>query len=221
MSALLGIQERTPPAHRPMSVGMGETVHRTTNVLVSLLLDDVHKTCTREWSRVLPLVHYVMMCTPILESGLVPRDLERAWSLRDHAELPPFFVLLAVSQWTSGRRRCSRGETSFARHLAMTEEKRAELYDWVIGERHPTMRLGGKFQPCSVGPYELRAVQGQRATLRGEDGTLISNIPLAELARVPARVFVDDTDLERRSVGQIVGGQSPAPVSGPKGKLVP
>ena len=39
MSVLLGIQERTPPAHRPMSVGMGETVHRTTNVLVSLLLD--------------------------------------------------------------------------------------------------------------------------------------------------------------------------------------
>ena len=45
---LLGIQERTPPAHRPMSVGMGETVHRSTNVLVSLMLDDVHKTCTRE-----------------------------------------------------------------------------------------------------------------------------------------------------------------------------
>ena len=58
------------------------------------------------------------------------------------------------------------------------------------------MRLGGKFQPRSVGPYEFRAVQGQRAKLRGEDWTLISNIPLAELVCVPARVFVDNTDLD-------------------------
>ena len=65
---------------------MGETVHRTTNVLTALLLDDVHKSCAREWSRVLPLVHWVMMMTPILESGLTPRDLDRAWSMRDDVE---------------------------------------------------------------------------------------------------------------------------------------
>ena len=71
-------------------------------------------------------------------------------------------------------------ESTLARYLAMTEERRAELYDrghlkrdWVIGERvwrHPTMRSGTKFQPRSVGPYELRAITGQRATLESEDG---------------------------------------------------
>ena len=111
----------------------------------------------------------------------------------------------------------------------MTEERRAELYDrghlkrdWTIGERawrHPTMRSGTKFQPRSVGPYELRAITGQRATLESEDGTLISNIPLAELIRVPARVFDDSTDFERRSLGEIVGGKPPAPLPGPKGKF--
>ena len=58
-----------------------------------------------------------------------------------------------------------------------------------------------------------------RATLASEDGTLISNIPLAELIRVPARVFDDSTDFERRSLGEIVGGKPPAPLPGPKGKF--
>ena len=53
------------------------------------------------------------------------------------------------------------------KHLATTEEKRAEVYDrghlkqdWAVcgrARRHPTMRFGTKFQPKSVGPYELRA----------------------------------------------------------------
>ena len=92
MTVLLGIQERTPPAHRPMAVGMGETIHRSMNSLIASLLQDVHKAWASEWARVLPLVHYIMMNTPILESGFVPRDLDRAWSLRDHVEreLVPF-----------------------------------------------------------------------------------------------------------------------------------
>ena len=53
MTVLLGIQERTPPAHRPMAVGMGETVHRSMNSLIALLLQDVHKACASEWARVL------------------------------------------------------------------------------------------------------------------------------------------------------------------------
>ena len=57
VSILLEIQERTSPAHRPMAVGMEETVHRSMNSLVALLLHDVHKACASEWSRVLPLVH--------------------------------------------------------------------------------------------------------------------------------------------------------------------
>ncbi|CAE7633092.1 pol [Symbiodinium sp. CCMP2456] len=71
MTVLLGIQERTPPAHRPMAVGMGETVHRCMNSLIALLLQDIQKACASEWARLLPLVHYIMMNSPILESGLV------------------------------------------------------------------------------------------------------------------------------------------------------
>ena len=48
---------------------------------------------------------------------------------------------------------------------------------------------------------------------------LVANFSRSE--PVPARVFVYDTDLERRSVGQIVGGQSPAPLPGPRVSLVP
>ena len=234
MTVLLGIQERTPPAHRPMAVGMGETVHRSMNSLIALLLQDVHKACASEWARVLPLVHYIMMNTPILESGLVPRDLDKVWSLRDHVEreLVPFRApgQLPVDEWAKAVfRNFKTIESTLSRYLAMTEERRAELYDrghlkrdWTIGEqvwRHPTMRSGTKFQPRSVGPYELRAITGQRATLESEDGTLISNIPLAELIRVPARVFDDSTDFERRSLGEIVGGKPPAPLPGPKGKF--
>ena len=234
MTVLLGIQERTPPAHRPMAVGMGETVHHSMNSLIALLLQDVHKACALEWARVLPLVHYIMMNTPILESGLVPRDLDRALSLRDHVEreLVPFRApgQLPVDEWAKAVfRNFKTIESTLSRYLAMTEERRAELYDrghlkrdCTIGERvwrHPTMRSGTKFQPRSVGPYELRAITGQRATLESEDGTLISNIPLAELIRVPARVFDDSTDFERRSLGDIVGGKPPAPLPGPKGKF--
>ena len=107
----------------------------------------------------------------------------------------------------------------------MSEERHVELYDrghpkrdWVVAEcvwRHPTMRSGTKFQPRSVAPYELRAITGQRATLQGEDGMLISNIPLAELIRVPARVVEDSTDCERRPLCE----KPPAPLPGPKRKF--
>ena len=157
VSVLLGIQERAPPAHRPMAVGMGETVHRSMNALV-------HRTCSSEWSRVLPLVHYVMMNTPILESGLVPRDLDRAWSLSDHVEreLVPFPApgKLPVDEWAKEVfRNFKLVEGSLSKYLSMTEERRAELY-------------------------------------------------VAELIRVPAQVFDDSTDFERRSLGGDRGGQA-------------
>ena len=116
-----------------------------------------------------------MMNTPILESGLVPRDLDREWSLRDHVEreLVPFRApgQLPVDEWAKAVfRNFKTIESTLSRYLSMTEERRAELYDrghlkrdWTIGERvwrHPTLRSGTKFQPRSVGPYELRAITG-------------------------------------------------------------
>ena len=44
---------------------------------------------------------------------------------------------------------------------------------------------------------------------------LISNIPLAELIRVPARVVEDSTDFERRPLCE----KPPAPLPGPKRKF--
>ena len=135
MTVLLGIQERTPPAHRPMAVGIwGKRVHRSMNSLIALLLQDVHQACASEWARVLPLVHYIMMNTPILESGLVPRDLDNAWSLRDHVEreLVPFRApgQLPVDEWAKAVfRNFKTIESTLSRYLAMTEERRAELYD--------------------------------------------------------------------------------------------
>ncbi|CAE7414821.1 pol, partial [Symbiodinium microadriaticum] len=108
---------------------------------------DVHKACASEWARVLPLVHYIMMNTPILESGLVPRDLDREWSLRDHVEreLVPFRApgQLPVDEWAKAVfRNFKTIESTLSRYLSMTEERRAELYDrghlkrdWTIGER--------------------------------------------------------------------------------------
>ena len=90
--SLLGIRELEPAPFRPMEVGMGETIHREVNKQMALILEDVVRAQPREWPRTTDLIHFVMMNSPILESGLTPRDVDRAWSLKDHVEreLLPF-----------------------------------------------------------------------------------------------------------------------------------
>ena len=175
-----------------------------------------------------------MMMTPILESGLTPRDLDRAWSLRDDVEreLVGFQVGLKIpaADWAKQVfERFRVVQSSFAKYLATTEEQRAKLFDRghprkeiSAGDRvwrRPTIRPGSKFSARSLGPFQVLTVTGQRCELEAEDGRVHKEVPLVELIPVPKRVFEDAADLERRSVGAIVGQQSPAPLPGPKGKF--
>ena len=130
----------------------------------------------------------------------------------------PFRVPVPVDQWAKDVFRNFKAvESTLSKHLAMTEQKRAELHnwrnlnrDWTVGVRvwrHPTMRSVTKFQR-SVGPHELRAVNGRRVMLLSEDGTLVSSRvkhPAGGAGSCSCEVFEDSADFECRSLGEIVG----------------
>ena len=56
------------------------------NKQVALILTELSKSYPQEWAKMLELVFYVMMTSPLQESGFCPRDLDRCWSMRDHLE---------------------------------------------------------------------------------------------------------------------------------------
>ena len=56
------------------------------NKQVGFIMGDLVKQYPQEWSRVVPLVHFVMMNTELGSSGFTARDLDRCWSMRDHTE---------------------------------------------------------------------------------------------------------------------------------------
>ena len=103
MLTLLGVDHRVPAPYRPQEVGMGETIHREVNKQVALFLNELTKSYPQEWPQVLDLVHFIMMTTPIGESGHCPRDFDRIWSMRNHVEreLMRFDVgpLVPTTQW--------------------------------------------------------------------------------------------------------------------------
>ncbi len=84
--SLLGIDHRVPSPYKPQEVGLGETIHREVNKQLALILHEICRAFPQEWSRTLDLIHYVMMTTPLQDSGFCPRDLDRCWSMRDHLE---------------------------------------------------------------------------------------------------------------------------------------
>ena len=75
---LLGIDHRMPAPYRPQEVGQGETIHREVNKLLALMLHEATASHPQEWPKALDLIFYVLMTTPLQESGFCPRDLDRA-----------------------------------------------------------------------------------------------------------------------------------------------
>ena len=202
---LLGIDHRMPAPHRPQEVGQGETIHREVNKLLAMLLNQVTKSHPQEWPKALDLIFYVMMTTPLQESGFCPRDLDRAWSMRDHLEraLVKFDVgeMMAVQPWAKWVfEQYLANRSILTRYLHSETVKRAESFDkglhrkeWKVGERVCRKESRGvmsKLVPRNTGPFIIdRVLSNHKVVLSKPDGELAFTypVPIAELIRVPER----------------------------------
>ena len=239
MSTLLGVRQRVPGAHRPMEVGLGETIHREINKQITLVLAEGASLYPREWDLCLDLTHWIYMNTPLsMCPEFTARDLDRVWSLRDHVErdLVPWTVQVTapVEDWARqvfSRYKELQGVVS--RHLESDVEARALLVDrghyndpmqWDIGERcwrKPTQAPHSKHQPRNEGPYEIVALHGYKVDLAGLDeraGESLQQVPVAELIRVNFQFA--PTSQGGRSLGSVLRKEKlPQPLPGPKGRF--
>ena len=149
---------------------MGETIHREVNKQVGLFLHEMTRSHPQEWPQLLDLIHFVMMTTPIQESGLCPRDLDRNWSMRHHVER--MLVKLDQGEQMTGVG-CARKSfenyryvrSKLTGYLHSEALKRADAFDqglhpkeWAIGDRVCRKESRGvlsKFMPRNSGPYVI------------------------------------------------------------------
>jgi len=130
------------------------------NKQIALLIGDVVRRYPQAWSRVLPVVFFVLLNSEIVKSGLTARDVDRSWSLRDHTEreLTGLDVgpALPVDQWVArtfenyktvrdivGRRLAERAEL---RADAVNRGRHAP--EWQIGMR--VFRRSSNPRPRSI-----------------------------------------------------------------------
>ena len=75
-----GIKQRFAMSLRPCEMGSNERMHQEVQKTLHVLIKEVARGETDEWSELLPLVEYILDNTPGAH-GYTPRDLERSWSL--------------------------------------------------------------------------------------------------------------------------------------------
>ncbi|NDD62505.1 MAG: hypothetical protein EBZ36_00750, partial [Acidobacteria bacterium] len=240
---ILGIDSRVPSPHRPQEVGQGETIHREINKQTALLMGVLTNAYPQEWTKGLDLVFYILMTSPLQESGYCARDLDRCWSQRDHLERELVRLdvgpLLTTSQYSDHffeRYRLMRSAVTRYFHAAAVD--RAVAYDRGL---HPKeLRVGDKVcrkesrgvlskqVPRNSGPYIVHQVlSNHKVTLAKLDGELAFThpVPVSELVYIPERVGRPIVDLgapsASRSLGSMLKDKDPAPPLGPgvKAKL--
>ena len=239
---LLGIDHRMPAPHRPQEVGQGETVHREVNKLLALFLNEITSSHPQDWPKALDLIFYIMMTTPLQESGFCARDLDRAWSMRDHLErtLVKFDVgkLMAIQDWTKWVfEQYLTNRSILTRYLHGESVKRAETFDrglnrkeWKVGERVCRKESRGvmsKLVPRNSGPFIISQVLSHhKVVLNKPDGEMAFPypVPIAELIRVPERVArVPPLDYETlsaaKSLGSMLKNPDPSALAGAKSKF--
>ena len=65
---------------RPCETGSNERMHQEVQKTLHIIIKEVVRGETDEWSELLPLVEYILDNSPGAH-GYTPRDLERSWSL--------------------------------------------------------------------------------------------------------------------------------------------
>ena len=192
--------------------------------------------------KTLELVFYVMMTSPLQESGFCPRDLDRCWSMWDHLEreLVRFDVgpTLPLEQWAQElfeRYRMFRGAVS--RYLTAESEERAARFDrglhprqWRQGDkvfRKESRGVASKFIPRNSGPDRVAQVlSSHKVVLNKMDGEPAFGypVPIAELVFVPERRHAPEVNLDgtgNRSLGGMLRGRDSqdAPIPGSRAKF--
>ena len=186
--ALMGVQQRFSMAMRPCEMGANERMHQEVQKVLGIIVKELVRGESDEWSELLPLVEFMLDTSPG-PHGYCPRDLERAWSLgfglekdliREAMQFEP------MSDWS--RRQFGQFSVlakKVQKHWEQSSEARAKLanryrrsVDLKPGDRvvwhSPTSRPEGAgrvpWRRGLSGPWEIVSVHGNKLVLRSVPG---------------------------------------------------
>ena len=86
LRALLGVTVRPATPYRPAEQAPIEKEHQEFRKLEGAFVHDVFRAFGTEWDELLPLAEIVRNNTPVRQTGLTPRDLDRRWILASPLE---------------------------------------------------------------------------------------------------------------------------------------
>ncbi|CAL1170400.1 unnamed protein product [Cladocopium goreaui] len=180
----LGSKQKFAMSMRPCETGSNERMHQEVQKTLHIIIKEVVRGETDEWSELLPLVEYILDNSPGAH-GYTPRDLERSWSLsldlekdliRESLQFEP------VSEWARKQfETFAKLSTKIKRHWENASAARAKLanrfrrsLDLHIGDRvvwqSPLARPEGAgrvpWKRGLTGPWEITEVRGNRLVLR-------------------------------------------------------
>ena len=129
--ALVGIGRRLGTPYRPMEQGAVEGLHKETQKILGMLMQDVFKCLPNECGELIHVLEFVVYNTPG-PHGYTPRDIDRRWSMSSplERELQPFQIseFEPVDQYLRNIFRVYREvKVHVTRHMASKSLNRAEL----------------------------------------------------------------------------------------------
>jgi len=207
---------------RPMEQGIVERCHQELQKILGMLLTDVLRSYPSEWTELVPVVEFLVYNTPG-PHGFSPRDIDRRWSCAVplEKELQAFQVLdfEPVSDHAKNIFRTYPDvRAKVLGWYAASSGKRADLANRFrkntlidVGQRvvyrDPRAKaVGGRTawkEPLSD-PCVVESVQGNKATLRRADGTLLTYAHMEDMIVVPP----DARCLESREVLEFDPGEA-------------
>ena len=180
----LGSKQKFAMSMRPCETGSNERMHQEVQKTLHIIIKEVVRGETDEWSELLPLLEYILDNSPGAH-GYTPRDLERSWSLsldlekdliRESLQFEP------VSEWARKQfETFAKLSTKIKKHWENASSARAKLanryrrsLDLHIGDRvvwqSPLARPEGAgrvpWKRGLTGPWEITEVRGNRLVLR-------------------------------------------------------
>ena len=182
--ALMGTKQKFSMSMRPCENGTNERMHQEVQNSLHVIIQEIARGETDEWSELLPVAEFVLDNTPGAH-GYTPRDLERSWSLgldlekdlvRDSLKFEPIsdWARRQFSQFASLAQKVKKHwENSSAARAKLANRYRRTL-DLKVGDRvvwqSPVARPSGAgrvpWKRGLTGPWEIAEVRGNRVILK-------------------------------------------------------
>ena len=179
-----GIKQRFAMSLRPCEMGSNERMHQEVQKTLHVLIKEVARGETDEWSELLPLVEYILDNTPGAH-GYTPRDLERSWSLgldlekdlvRESLRFEPVtewaqkqfsqFASLAAKVRTHWEKASAARAKLANRYRRSVEFKIGDRVVWESPQPRPAGAGRVPWKRGLSGPWEIVEVRGNRLVLR-------------------------------------------------------